>query len=134
MSIFGLKSKKDTKKEAVKETAVKSASAKPAGKSSALTVSGSFDANTVSVIIRPHVTEKSGTMSQIGVYTFQVTKNANKSTVSQAVTSLFKVRPVKVAMINTPEKKVFVKGRRGTVSGIRKAVVTLKKGDKIDFV
>jgi len=87
-----------------------------------------------SVIIRPRVTEKSGLLSQGGVYTFEVMRDANKQSISRAITALYKVTPVKIAVINTPIKNVFVKGRRGTVAGIRKAVVTVKKGEKIDFV
>jgi large subunit ribosomal protein L23 len=80
------------------------------------------------------VTEKSGLLSQGGVYTFEVTASANKSTIAGAVKALYKVTPVKIAIVNSPAKKVFVRGRRGVVSGVRKALVTLKKGDKIDFV
>jgi large subunit ribosomal protein L23 len=87
-----------------------------------------------SMILRPRITEKSGIMSQGGVYTFEVAKNANKVSVSKAIVALYKVTPVKISIINTPVRKVFIKGRRGTVAGIKKAVVTVKKGDKIDFV
>jgi large subunit ribosomal protein L23 len=80
------------------------------------------------------VTEKSGLLSQNGVYTFEVTRNSNKAMVAKAVRALYKVTPVKIAMINTPMKNVFVKGRKGTVSGMKKAMITLKKGEKIDFV
>ncbi len=86
------------------------------------------------VILRPRITEKSGVLSQGGVYTFEVTKTANKMTIAKAVAALYKVTPVKVTVINTPMRNVFIKGRRGTVAGVRKALVTVKKGDKIDFV
>ena len=85
-------------------------------------------------IIRPRVTEKSGILSQGGRYTFEVAKNANKQSISNAVNALYKVRPIKITVMNTPTRNVFIKGRRGQVSGIKKAIVTLKKGDKIDFV
>ena len=87
-----------------------------------------------SIIIRPHITEKSGIMSQNGVYTFVVAKDANKPMVAQAVKALYKVTPIKVAVTNLPSKNVFVRGKKGVSSGLRKAVVTLKKGDKIDFI
>ena len=47
---------------------------------------------------------------------------------------LYKVTPVKIAITNLPAKEVWARGKWGMVSGIRKAVVTVKKGDKIDFV
>jgi large subunit ribosomal protein L23 len=104
--------------------ALKSAPAMPVGHFTSATDS----------IIRPRVTEKSGLLSQNGVYTFEVTRNSNKAMVAKAVRALYKVTPVKIAMINTPMKNVFVKGRKGTVSGMKKAMITLKKGEKIDFV
>ncbi|MEK7609772.1 MAG: 50S ribosomal protein L23 [Patescibacteria group bacterium] len=102
-------------------------------KSVAIIPSGSFS-STADAIIRPRITEKSGILSQSGVYTFEVTRNSNKAEIGSAIKSLYKVTPTKVAIVNLPTKSVFVKGRRGTVSGIRKALVTLRKGDKIDFV
>ncbi|MBU6426732.1 50S ribosomal protein L23 [Patescibacteria group bacterium] len=85
-------------------------------------------------IIRPRITEKSGLLSQNGAYTFQVTESANKQTITKAIVDLYKIRPVKVAVMNIPAKSVFVRGKIGRVPGMKKAVVTLKKGDKIDFV
>ena len=107
-----------------KESAKATAHAMPIGGFSSIT----------DAILRPRITEKSGILAQGGVYTFEVTKNANKEIVAKAVKSLYKVTPVKIAMINTPVRNTFVKGRKGTVSGIRKAIVTVKKGEKIDFV
>ena len=86
------------------------------------------------IIIRPRITEKSGLLSQGGVYTFEVTKNANKQSISAAIKAMYKVTPVKVAIVNLPARNVFVRGRKGRTSGVRKAVVTVKKGEKIDFI
>ena len=112
------------------------AAAKPAKAAKALVpalAAGSVS-SAADVIIRPHVTEKSGLLSQSGVYTFQVSANATKSSVMKAMSALYKVSPIRVAMINNPSKRVFVRGKRGVVAGVRKAMVTVKKGDKIDFV
>ncbi|MBP6858715.1 MAG: 50S ribosomal protein L23, partial [Candidatus Pacebacteria bacterium] len=68
------------------------------------------------------------------VFTFEVTKNAIKASVAAAVKAVYKVSAVKVAVLNNPARNVFVRGRKGVVSGVRKAIVTLKKGDKIEFV
>ncbi len=119
MALFG--SKKKEEKVLVSEPKVKK------------TVNTS-DTSATSVIIRPHITEKSGLLSQGGVYTFVISAKANKDSISKAVKTLYKVTPVKIALINNPSKRVFVRGKRGVVSGIRKAVVTVKKGDKIEFV
>lgn len=86
------------------------------------------------VVIRPHITEKSGVLSQTGKYTFIIVKDANKQTISKAIQTLYKVTPTHVSIINLPSRNVFVRGRRGVVSGFRKAIVTLKKGETINFV
>lgn len=99
----------------------------------ATTPVGSFGA-AASAIIRPHITEKSGMLSQSGVYTFQISPEATKATVAKAVIALYKVTPAKIAVLNHPAKSVIVRGRRGMIPGFRKAVVTVKKGEKIDFV
>ena len=69
----------------------------------------------------------------LNVYTFEVTKNATKDAVAKAVKTLYKVTPTKIRVINLPAKKVFVRGRKGTQSAVKKALVYLKKGDKIDL-
>ncbi|MEK7642101.1 MAG: 50S ribosomal protein L23 [Patescibacteria group bacterium] len=119
--------KKSIKKEVVK--AEKAVAVVPVTSGSASTIS-----NVAGSILRPRITEKSGILSQTGVYTFEISRNANKSSVAAAVKTLYKVIPVKVAILNNPARNVFVRGRRGVVGGVRKALVTLKKGDKIDFV
>ncbi len=86
------------------------------------------------IIIRPHVTEKTGTLSQRGAYTFQVDRNANKQTIAKAIKELYKVNPVKISIVRVSAKNIFVRGKKGTVPGMKKAIVTVKKGEKIDFV
>mgnify|MGYP000935111491 CR=1 FL=1 len=87
------------------------------------------------IIKKPRITEKSGIQAEMsGVYTFEVTAKANKKNVAKAVKELYKVTPVKVNITNLPAKIVFTRGKAGRKSGLKKAVVYLKKGDKIDFV
>ncbi len=92
------------------------------------------------IIKKPRITEKSGLQAEGangtggGVYTFEVTAEANKKNIAKAVKELYKVTPVKVNITNLPAKKIFSRGKIGRKSGVRKAVVYLKKGDKIEFV
>lgn len=87
------------------------------------------------IIKKPRITEKSGIQAEMsGVYTFEVTAEANKKNVAKAVKEIYKVTPVKVNITNLPAKKVFSRGKLGIQSGVKKAVVYLKKGDKIEFV
>lgn len=135
MALFGLKKTEEKKDKAKAEKAPASkAVAKSTSKAVAVAVTVQPGASHASVILRPHVTEKSGVASQAGVYTFQVAPGANKNSIARAIISLYKVTPVKITVTNLPAKNVFMRGKRGVVAGVRKAVVTVKKGDKIDFV
>lgn len=86
------------------------------------------------VLIRPRITEKATTKSEDGVYTFDVSPRANKSSVSSAVQEFYKVKPIKIAVVTVRAKKISAKGKRGKTSGGKKAYVFLKKGEKIEFV
>jgi large subunit ribosomal protein L23 len=79
------------------------------------------------------VTEKSAIDAERGVYTFNVAPNANKNEIKKAIKLIYNVTPVRISMTQIAKKTVT---RRGIVSikqGGKKAVVHLKKGDKIIF-
>ncbi len=106
-----------------------------AERDAAYTKSGGLDLTMV--LLRPHVTEKATDLSERSVYAFEINKLANKMHVRQAVERFYKVKPVKVAVINIMPK--YAKNpRTGRVQtkkqGLKKAFVYLKKGDKIEFV
>jgi large subunit ribosomal protein L23 len=86
-----------------------------------------------SIILGVRVTEKSALGSEKGIYTFNVAPNTNKSEVIKAIKTLYKVTPVKVGMTIRKEKTIFRRGKIGAKQGGKKAVVHLKKGDKIAF-
>jgi len=88
---------------------------------------------TMEVIQRPIITEKSTALQERGKYTFEVAENANKHQVKQAVESTFNVEVVKVNMITVHPKWRGPGRRRGLTSASKKAVVTLKQGQKIEF-
>ena len=68
---------------------------------------------------------------EIGKYTFKVSKPATKNEISLAIEALYKVIVVKVNVINyKPQAKNF-RGKKGSVKGYKKAIITLKSGDKI---
>ncbi len=86
------------------------------------------------IILRPRITEKSGLMNEkLNLYTFEVAKNASKPMIAKAIKDLYKVTPIKVRTVTLPAKRVFVRGTRGSQSSVKKAMVYLKKGDKIEF-
>lgn len=84
-----------------------------------------------SVILGARITEKAAIGAEKGAYTFNVAKNANKTEIKKAIVALYKVTPVKISITIRQEKAVFVRGKNGTKQGGKKAVVYLKKGDKI---
>lgn len=87
------------------------------------------------VLKGPRITEKAAIAAdRNGVYVFEVASNATKKSISDSVKESYKVTPVKVRVANIPEKKVFVRGKRGVKVGGRKAYVYLKKGDKIELI
>ncbi len=87
-----------------------------------------------SVIVGPRITEKASTLSEKNVFTFDVTKFADKQSVIAAIKALYKVEAIDVKFAPVPSKTVFSRGKVGTRSGGKKAYVQLKKGDTIQFV
>jgi large subunit ribosomal protein L23 len=90
--------------------------------------------NLSDVIKRPLITEKSNILKGISnSVLFAVDSRANKKEVREAVEKHFKVKVVDVRTMNVAGKTK----RRGRTQGLRpgwkKAIVTLKEGDKIEF-
>ena len=110
-----------------KKTTTKAVKAKKVAESAAVSPSLS------SVIINPRVTEKATMKAEHSVYTFNVSVRATKPEIVKAVKQLFKVTPEKVHVITIHPKKVVIRGKRGMKAGGKKALVYLKKGDKINF-
>ncbi|HBB44080.1 MAG: 50S ribosomal protein L23 [Parcubacteria group bacterium GW2011_GWA1_44_13] len=88
----------------------------------------------VNAIVRPHITEKAAILAEKGTYVFEVAKDTNKIEIAKAIEALYNVKPTRVNIVNLPDTRVFVRNRKGVKSGIRKALVTLKKGDKIEIL
>ena len=91
------------------------------------------DTKTHPLIKGLRMTEKSALGADKGVYTFNVMQNATKNEIKKAINTLYGVTPVKVAIVQVAKKVIFRRGVLGTKSGGKKAVVYLKKGDKITF-
>lgn len=84
------------------------------------------------IIISPLITEKSGNqMANYNSYTFKVSMNANKIEIKKAIERIFSVRVLSVntiTMMGKPKKLGRYSGKR---PDWKKAIVTLKPGDKI---
>lgn len=84
------------------------------------------------VLVQPRISEKAGHFASVNKYIFNVRSGANKVEVKKAVERAYKVSVVKVNMINTKGKTKNSGRHPGKTSDFKKAVVTLKKGDKIE--
>ena len=85
------------------------------------------------IIRNPVITEKATLISENGQVIFDVSKSATKAEIKEAIETLFKV---KVKSVNTLIRKGKVKrfrGKLGKRSDLKKAIVSLKEGQNIDF-
>ena len=86
------------------------------------------------ILKHPRITEKAAILAERNVYTFEVDPHAGKIEIARAVKQIYNVEPVRVNIIKLPAKKVMIRGKRGVKSAVKKALVYLKEGDKIEFV
>ena len=83
----------------------------------------------------PRITEKAAYLAEQGCYVFNVSKDANKAQIAEAIREVYKVMPRKVTLVAIQKKAVMTRGtnRMGSSRGGKKAYVFLKKGDKIEL-
>ena len=86
------------------------------------------------IIKRPLVTTKSvGLYKKLGLYTFEVHTSANKIMIREAVQKLWNVQVEKVRVVKIPGKIKVFNRKKFESSDRKKALVTLKKGFKIEL-
>ena len=85
------------------------------------------------LIIGPRMTEKSAINAEKNIYTFNVKNGAGKNEIKKAIKHIYGVMPVRVAVTKIAKKTVTRRGITSVKQGGKKAVVYLKKGDKIIF-
>ena len=86
------------------------------------------------VLLAPRITEKAALSSERGAYVFTVAPDATKVEVKKAFFQAYGILPRKVTMTRIPKKNTFIRGRKGTKGGGKKAVVYLPEGQKIEIV
>ena len=84
-------------------------------------------------IISPHITEKSTNLSEQNKIIFKVPHKANKNNLKKTIEKIFKVNVTKINIINKKPRTKLTRGRKVKVSGFKKAIVTIKKGQNIDL-
>ncbi len=89
--------------------------------------------NSNNIIIQPVISEKSTEMIEHNKYVFKVPVTANKLVVSQAIKEIFGVKPKKINLMMVRGKTKKLKNKAGKKSAWKKAIVTLRAGDKIEI-
>ena len=86
------------------------------------------------VILRPMITEKSTILQESGKYVFQVAPKANKVEIRRAVQETFGVKVLDVNITKTRGKTKRYGPRVKKRPDVKKAVVTLRRGDRIQII
>lgn len=92
----------------------------------------------MSILIQPLLTEKMTELGHKRQYAFKVVSGANKIEIAKAVEKKFNVNVTSVRTLVVKGKRKGSMTRRGRVEGrrsdVKKAIVTLKDGQSIDFL
>lgn len=132
--------KKDEAKDAKKSNAPKAEKAKAEAKAEEPKKEAPKDVAAVPretgaayrILVRPIVTEKTTRLGKVNQYAFEVAMTANKLEIRKAVKSVYGVTPTDVRVMRIFGKPVRSRSGMSRRSTWRKAIVTLKKGDRID--
>ena len=89
--------------------------------------------NYIDSVKHPIITEKATILSEQNKTVFKVHKSANKNIIKKNIEKIFKVKVIKINIINTKQKQKIKQGKLSTKSGYKKAIITLKKGQSIDL-
>ena len=84
-------------------------------------------------ILSPMITEKTTNLSEQNKIVFRVPRAANKTSLKKNIEKIFKVNVTKINIINKQNRVKITRGKKVRVSGFKKAIITLKKGQSIDL-
>lgn len=121
-------------KEAPAEVAGAAGAVASAASVPELSVNAPAASEVEAAILGPVVTEKNSALSILDQYGFRVAPWATKQIVRRAIERQFRVHVTRVNVLNV-RSKIRRRGRiEGQVPGYRKALVTLKEGERIDLL
>jgi len=86
------------------------------------------------ILLRPVLSEKTNIMRESGKYVFKVDARATKLDIKEAFKRLFNVHPLSCNVMNVAGKPKRLRYKAGKTSTWKKAVVTIKKGEKIPII
>lgn len=85
------------------------------------------------VLIKPVITEKATIISEQNKYVFKVAQKANKDQIKLAIKAIYKVDAVKINIVNVRGKERRLRLGTGFTAAWKKAIVTIKDGEKIEL-
>lgn len=85
------------------------------------------------ILIRPIMTEKSTLLEQGGKYIFEVSPKVNKVEIKKVIEKIYKLKPLKVNIVKVKGKRIRYGKTRGKGKNWKKAIITFKKGTKIEL-
>ena len=127
--IFKKKTKKEEKKKIVKEEPVVKPKAEEIPVKKEIDLSESYQ-----IIKSPQITEKASELAEENQYVFKVFPQAYKIQIKKAIEKIYGVDVEKVRIINVPSKTRRLGRISGVKPGYKKAVVKIKKGQKIEIL
>ena len=89
--------------------------------------------NLLDTIVSPVITEKATALSEFNKIVFKVHKGANKNSIKKSIEKIFKVNVIKINTINLKGSSKMIRNKKTFISGFKKAIITLKKGQSIDL-
>ncbi len=122
------KNKKDKKDKKKEEKKVSNKKTKKKSKKK----TKDFKGFAYKILKSPYITGKTLRLSGDNKYVFKVFNNVNKIEIKKAVKALYNVDVESVNIIKAPRKQRRVRGITGYRKGFKKAIVTVKKGQKIE--
>ena len=84
------------------------------------------------VILSPVITEKATSASEVNQVVFKVRRDATKPEIKNAIETLFKVKVLSVNTLTRKGKTKRFRGVKGRQQDVKKAIVRLAEGDRID--
>ncbi len=121
---------KATEGKKIEKKVEKRAEAKPEIKRPRKKVSGI----TYRTLLSAHVTEKATGLEAENKYVFKVLAVANKNEIKKAIENLYGVEVINIKIINIPKKQRRLGKQKGWRKGYKKAVIRIKKGQRIEVM
>ena len=85
------------------------------------------------MVKEPHISEKANYLAEKNKYVFKVYQGTNKPEIKRSIEGIYGVNVLSVNIIKIPPKKRRIGKTEGYKKGYAKAIVTIKKGQKIDI-